>query len=116
MTFVRIAIMLVALISSSSAGINWRTVWLEPNPVNVRLGSSLPYVVRGIHGGSEEHVDLTHNPSLKITSSNETIVAVDREHARLIGKTLGRVEIRVSFSECTSLITATVRDPLNTSE
>jgi hypothetical protein len=38
-------------------------------------------VVRGIPGGSEEHVDLTHNPYLKITSSDETIVAVDREHA-----------------------------------
>jgi hypothetical protein len=116
MAFIRIAVVLAVLISSSSAGINWRTVWLEPNPVIVRLGSSVSYVVRGIHGGSDENVDLTHNPYLKITSSDEAIVAVDREHARLIGKTLGRVEIRVSFSECTSLITATVREPITVTD
>jgi len=55
--------------------------------------------------------DLTHNPYLKITSSDESIVAVYREGGQLIGKTVGRDEIGVSFSECTSLITATVRDP-----
>jgi hypothetical protein len=91
-------------------------VWLEPNPVNVRLGSSIPYVVRGIHGQIDDHVDLTHNPYLKITSSDDNILAVDHEHARLIGKTLGRVEIRVSFGECTSLITATVREPITVTD
>jgi hypothetical protein len=116
MTFIRIAIILVALISSSSAGINWRTVWLEPNPVIVQLGSSVPYVVRGIHGRSDEQVDLTHHPYLKITSSDDKILAVDQQSAKLIGKTLGRVEIRVSFSECTSLIAATVREPITVTD
>jgi hypothetical protein len=110
MKITRLIVILGAFALSTPAGINWRTVWLEPNPVNLRPGSSLDYVVRGIHGGSDEHVDLTYNPYLKITSSDESIVAVDRAGGRLLGNTVGRVEIRVSFSECTSLITATVRE------
>ena len=116
MAFIRIAVVLAALISSSSAGINWRTVWLEPNPVNIPQGLSVPYIVKGINGMNDDQWNLTHNPYLKITSSDEAIVGVDREHARLIGKTLGRVEIRVAFSECTSLITATVREPITVTD
>jgi hypothetical protein len=115
MTFTRILIIRVALISSSSVSINWRTVWLEPNPVILQPGSSRSYVVKGIDG-RDNLAELTHNPYLRIMSSNEDIVAVDREAGRLLGKSVGRVEIRASFSECTSLITATVRDPLKTSE
>ena len=92
------------------AGINWRAVWLEPNPILlVPPGSSKPYVVKGLHGGSEDHVDLTHNPHLTVMSSDESIVEVDRESARLIGKKVGMAEIRVSFSECTSINRAFVK-------
>jgi len=88
---------------SMPAGINWRAVWLEPNPILIHSGSSAVYVVKGIHGGSEDHVDLTLNPYLSVTSSDESIVAVDPGSARLIGKSVGRAEIRVSFGECTSI-------------
>ena len=90
------------------AGINWKTVWLEPNPIVLDSpGSSLEYIVKGIDGGDHQ-ADLTHNHYLKITSSDESIVSVDQESARLIAKRAGRVEIRISFSECTSINAATV--------
>jgi hypothetical protein len=93
------------------AGINWKTIWLEPNPIILQSpGSFAPYVVKGIDG-SDVKADLTHSPHLKISSSDENIVFVDRKSARLIAKAPGRVEIRISFSECTSLITVTVLDP-----
>jgi hypothetical protein len=95
---------------SMPAGINWRAVWLEPNPIVLQSpGSSVLYDVKGIHGGNDNHVDLTHNQYLKVTSSDESIVAVDPGSARLIAKSVGRVEIRVSFSECTSINSAVVR-------
>lgn len=109
MTTFRLIVALGTLALSTSAGINWKTVWLEPNPVSLHPGTSMSYVVKGIDG-RDNLADLTHNPYLKITSSDENIIAVDRDGGRLIGKAAGRVEIRVSFSECTSLITGTVRE------
>jgi hypothetical protein len=103
-TMARLICALIMLALSMPAGINWRAVWLEPNPIVLAgPGSSRTYVVKGIHGGSEDHVDLTHNPYLSVTSSDESIVAVDPGSARLIAKNPGRAEIRVSFSECTSI-------------
>jgi hypothetical protein len=100
---------LVVLACSAPAGINWRTVWLEPNPLVFSApGFSISYVVYGIDGMDDVHHDLTRNPSLKVTSSDETIVAVDQTSARVIAKAAGRAEIRVAFSECTSIINATV--------
>src|SRR5579863_8053083 len=90
------------------AGINWKTVWLEPNPIILDSpGSSLGYVVKGIDGG-DQRADLTHNHYLKVTSSDESIISVDQESARLIAKRVGRAEIRISFRECTSLNLAAV--------
>lgn len=95
---------------SVSGGINWKTIWLEPNPVVLETaGSSITYVVKGING-ADVKADLTDSPYLKISSSDESIVSVDPKSARLIAKGPGRAEIRISFSECTSLITATVLD------
>jgi hypothetical protein len=102
----------VFLICSAPAGINWRTVWLEPNPlIFPAAGSSISYIVYGIDGMDDVHHDLTRNPSLKVTSSDESIVVVDQASAKLVAKAPGRAEIRVSFSECTSIIKATVRSP-----
>ena len=97
--------------SALPAGTNWRTVWLEPNPVLVALGESKPYVVKGIPGFREIHIaDLTHSPYLRVVSSDEHIIAVDRTGARLIGKAEGHAEIRVSFGECTSINRVAVLD------
>ena len=109
MSLIRLIVVLGALVLSTSAGTNWKTVWLEPNPVILQPGTSVSYVVKGI-AGRDHLAELTHNPYLKICSSDESIVAVDRDGGRLIGKAVGGVEIRVSFSECTSLVTGTVRD------
>jgi hypothetical protein len=110
---IRFASVFGAMALAGSGGINWKTVWLEPNPVILQApGSFTPYVVKGIDGGDHK-ADLTHNPYLKISSSDEAIVSIDPESARFIAKTPGRVEIRISFSECTSLITATVLAPRN---
>src|SRR5947209_14420813 len=101
---IRVAAVLTCLAFSTPAGINWRTVWLEPNPVILESpGSSISYVVKGINGAEDVQYDLTHNPYLKVVSSDENIVAVDQESAQLIGKAVGHAEIRVSLSECTSI-------------
>jgi hypothetical protein len=111
MQVIRLLVAIGALALSTSSGVNWKTVWLEPNPISLNSpGSSVSYVVKGINGADIE-ADRTHNPDLKITSSDENVVAVDQASARLTGKAVGRAEIRISFSECASLITATVRDP-----
>jgi len=107
---IRAVVLVVALTVAAPAGINWRTVWLEPNPLGFAApGASISYVVYGIDGMDDAHHDLTHNPSLKVTSSDDSIVAVDQASAKLVAKTPGHAEIRVSFSECTSINKATVR-------
>jgi hypothetical protein len=106
---IRVAAVLTFLAFSMPAGINWRTVWMEPNPVILQSpGSSISYVVKGIDGMDDVQHDLTHNPYLKVASSDENIIAVDQESAQLIGKAVGHAEIRVSFSECTSINLAAV--------
>lgn len=50
MTIIRLIVALRALALSTPAGINWRTVWLETNPVNIEQGSSISYAVKGING------------------------------------------------------------------
>lgn len=87
---------------TANAGINCKAVWMEPNVISLRSSESIPYVVMELNGG-DWRGEVTHHPDLKITSSNENIVAVDQQAARLIGKVPGRVEIRVSFSECISI-------------
>jgi hypothetical protein len=110
------AVVFAAVALSVSGGISWTKVWLEPNPVILGSpGSSVPYLVKGING-MDMQADLTHSPYLKISSSDDAIVSVDPESARLIAKAPGRVEIRVSFSEATSLIPATVLDPSKNSK
>src|SRR5204863_7031798 len=105
----RVAAVLTLFAFSMPAGMNWKTVSLEPNPVILQSpGSSISYVVKGIYGMNDVQYDLTHNPYLKITSSDEKIIAVDQDSARLIAKAVGHAEIRVSFSECTSINLATV--------
>jgi hypothetical protein len=113
---IRVGGVFAAMALFVSAGINWKTIWLEPNPaVFQTAGSSIAYTVKGIDG-ADIKADLTHSRYLKITSSDESIVSVDRESARLIAKAPGRVEIRISFSECTSLITAIVLDSARSSK
>ena len=68
----------------------------------------MPYLVKGINGIDNMQWDLTHNPYLKVTSSDENVIAVDPQLARFVAKAVGHAEIRVSFSECTSINLAAV--------
>jgi hypothetical protein len=96
---------------SMTGGINWKTVWLEPNPVGLPSpGSSISYIVKGIDGANNL-ADLTRNRYLSVTSSDQNIISIDQANATITGKAVGHVEIRISFSECTSIIQAWVRDP-----
>ena len=51
------------------AGINWKSVWLEPRtPVVLAVGEAKPYTVMG-RNGADVKADLTKSPNFKITSS-----------------------------------------------
>jgi hypothetical protein len=93
------------------AGINWKAVWLDApyNPVHLKIGESRSYTVMGL-SGMNTTADLTHSQYLTVVSSDPTILEVDQENARFIGKTPGHVEIRISFSEATSIVKANVVD------
>ena len=68
-----------------------------------------PYTVMGLNG-ADVKADLTKSPYLTITSSNPEIVEVDRKNAVFVGKKTGHVEIRISFSEATSIVQAFVKE------
>jgi len=99
------------LIGTSFAGINWKTVWLEPRmAVVLMVGETQPYTIMGLNG-ADVQADLTKSQYLKITSSDPDIVEVDQKNAVLIGKKPGQAEIRISFSEATSIVRAVVKEP-----
>jgi len=92
----------------SPAGVNWTNVWLEPNTVDLDFpGSSLPYRVKGM-AGDKHLADLTNNRSVEISSSDESVIAVDRLSHRLIAKSTGHAEIHVSFGSRGRVSEATV--------
>jgi len=101
----------LSLMSAAFAGINWKAVWLDApyNPVHLKIGESRPYIVMGL-SGMDTKADLTHSQYLTVISSDPTILEVDKENARFIGKAPGHVEIRISFSEATSIVKANVVD------
>ena len=102
-------LVMLFFVSVTFAGINWKAVWLEApyNPVHLKIGESRSYTVMGLNGMNTT-ADLTHSQWLTIVSSDSTILEIDREKAQFIGKAPGHVEIRISFSEATSIVKATV--------
>jgi hypothetical protein len=107
----RLFAILVALsfMSVTFAGINWKAVWLDApyNPVHMKMGESHPYIVMGL-SGMDTKADLTHSQYLTVVSSDPTILEVDKVNAQFIGMAPGRVKIRISFSEATSVVEANV--------
>jgi hypothetical protein len=104
-------LVMLSFMSVTFAGINWKAVWLDApyNPVHLKEADSCPYIVMGLNG-ADVKADLTHSQYLTIVSSDPKILEVDKENARFIGKTPGYVEIRISFSQATSIVKATVLD------
>jgi hypothetical protein len=105
------ALVMVSFMSVTFAGINWKAVWLNTpdNPVHLKMGESSSYTVMGLDG-RDTKADLTHSQYLTVVSSDQTILEVDKQNARFIGKAPGHVEIRISFSEATSILKANVVD------
>jgi hypothetical protein len=103
------ALVMLSFMSVTFAGINWKAVWLDSpyNPVHLKTGESCSYAVMGLNG-MDTKADLTHSQYLTVVSSDPTILEVDKENARFIGKAPGRVEIRISFSQATSIVQANV--------
>jgi hypothetical protein len=97
--------------SATLAGINWKAVWLDApyNPVHLKVGESRSYTVMGLNG-MDTKADLTHSQYLTVVSSDPTILEVDKDTAQFIGKAPGHVEIRISFSQATSIVQANVVD------
>jgi hypothetical protein len=105
------ALVMLSFVSAVPAGINWKAVWLDApyNPVHLKVGEARPYIVMGLNG-MDTKADLTHSQYLTVVSSDPTILEVDKENARFIGKAPGHVEIRISFSQATSIVQANVVD------
>jgi hypothetical protein len=95
----------------AAAGINWKSVWLEPRgTVVVTAGETKPYTVMGLNG-ADVKADLTKSPYLTITSSDSSVLEIDAGRGILIGKKPGHVDIRISFSAATETVSAFVRGP-----
>lgn len=96
--------------SSVLAGINWKAVWLDKpyNPVSLESGAVQKYTVMGLNGANAT-ADLTRSPYLKVISLDPDVVEVDRVNAQFIGKSVGETELRISFSEATSIVKVFVR-------
>src|SRR5260370_161144 len=103
------ALVVLSFVTTVLAGIKWKAVWLQApyNPVHLKIGESRSYTVMGL-SGMDTKADLTHSEWLTIVSSDPTILEIDKEKAQFIGKAPGHVEIRISFSEATSIVKATV--------
>lgn len=109
----KLAFVLVLLACLVSGGTSWWKIWLEPNPLTLTVGSSVPYTVKGTSGPDYVQGEITNSPYLAIASSDSSILAVDRSEHRLIAKDVGHAEIRISFSGCnnTSKVTVVAASP-----
>src|SRR5579872_3301228 len=106
MSLQRLGVISLLFSGVAVAGINWKSVWLEPRtPVVLTAGEAKPYTAMGL-SGADTKADLTKSPYLNITSSVPSVLEIDREHGLLIGKKPGHVHIRVSFSEATEVVSA----------
>jgi hypothetical protein len=97
-------------VSSGTGGINWKAVWLEKpyNPVVLELGAVRQFTVMGLNGANLT-ADLTRSQYLKMISLDPDVVEVDRADAQLIAKSAGQTELRISFSEATSIVQVLVK-------
>jgi hypothetical protein len=107
-----LACLLLLFIGVADAGdTNWKSIWIEPRtPIVLKAGETKPFTVMGANGGGTT-TDLTISPHLKITSSDPSVLEIDVNNARFIGKNAGHVEIWISFSEATAMVPAFVRQP-----
>jgi hypothetical protein len=109
----RVWLIALALCANSVVGgINWKAVWLEApgNPVFLEPGAVRSYTVMGLNGANTK-ADLTQSRYLKLIALDPEVVEVDRVNSRLIGKSVGETELRISFSEATSVVKVFVRRP-----
>ena len=109
--FLRLVCTSFLLTSAAAAGINWKSVWLEPRiPVVVTAGETKPYTVMGLNG-ADITADLTKSPYLKISSTDPDVLAIDPVKGLFIGKKAGHADVRIQFSEVSALVSAFVQEP-----
>ncbi len=96
---------------SAAAGINWKSVWLEPRgPLVMSVGETRTYTVMG-RSGADTRADLTGSPELAIASSDSSILEIDAGRTAFIARKAGHVHIRISFGDATEMVPAFVRPP-----
>ncbi len=108
--FLRLASFCLLFSGVAVAGINWKSVWLEPRTpvVLITVGETKPFTVMGLNG-ADVKADLTKSQYLKITSSDTSILEIDQASGTFIGRKPGHVDIRISFSEASDMVPAFVR-------
>ena len=105
----RVALISLLFSGVAVAGINWKSVWLEPRTsVVVTVGEAKPYTVIG-RNGADVKADLTKSPYLTITSSDTEVLEVNPQTGAFVGKKPGHVDIRIAFSDATEMVPAFVR-------
>jgi hypothetical protein len=107
--YTSVAIVTLLFADAALAGINWKSVCLDSpsQPVHLKIGESQRYKIVGLDG-ADTKADLTLSPYLVIASSDPNLLEVDRKNARFIGRAGGHVEIRIRFSEATTVVKAIV--------
>lgn len=93
-------------------GINWNAVWLAPqrDSIVLTVAESQSYTVMGLSGAGTK-ADLTSSKELKITSSDPSVLEIDRDHGLFVAKKPGHVDIDIAFSEARERVPAFVRPP-----
>jgi hypothetical protein len=98
-----------AIAAGASAGINWKSIWLEPRThLVLTVGATQPFTVMG-RNGADVKVDLTQSQELTMTSSDPDVLDIDRKTGMLTAKKRGHAHVEFAFSEVGEMLPAYVR-------
>ena len=114
MSLQRFACIPLFLIGAATAGVDWTAVWFEPRtPIVLAPGEKKPHVAMGRQPGNPS-VELTRSPGLNVTSSNPSVLEIDRQNnVVLVARAPGHTHVKLAFSEATEMIPVFVRQPKN---
>jgi hypothetical protein len=102
----------VAAIATAAAGveINWRSVSFEAGDrIALTAGSTRPYTVIG--RSEEGKTDVTKSEYLYLTSSDSTVLEIDRQRGLLVAKKPGHAHVQLAFRHLGDMFPAFVREP-----
>ena len=105
-----------ALAAVAGAGINWKSIWLEPRThLVLTVGATRPYTVMG-RNGADVKVDLTKSQDLTMTSSDPGVLDFDRKTGIMTAKKRGHAHVEFAFSEAFDMVPAYVRESAPTAD